>query len=173
MYVTSKNIRMGFMDLDDVEHISEAEHRGIFRRCDVRRGDLLLTKDGANTGNVCINECDEEFSLLSSVALLRANPASVDARFLQTYLASEESQSRLTGAMSGNAITRLTLEKIKAFEIYVPELDSQTAIADCVESHDERVRSEHRYLLTLLQLREGVERDLFSGRVRFPAEVLS
>lgn len=67
-YVTSKNIRMGKMEFLEKEYISQEEHKKIYTRCDVRKGDILLTKDGANTGNVCLNELDSEISLLSSVA---------------------------------------------------------------------------------------------------------
>ena len=46
----------------------EQQHRAIYRRCDVKQGDLLLTKDGANTGNAAINRLEEEFSLRDCVA---------------------------------------------------------------------------------------------------------
>src|SRR5688572_19071008 len=61
-YLTSQNVRLGFLDLSKAGWISEAEHRQIYRRCDPRRGDILLTKDGANTGNVALNTLDEQFS---------------------------------------------------------------------------------------------------------------
>ena len=35
-----------------------------------KNGDFTSYKDGANTGNVCINTLNEEFSLLSSVAFI-------------------------------------------------------------------------------------------------------
>ena len=69
-YITSKDIRMGKLDVTKCGYISEEEHKDIFKTCPVGHGDVLLTKDGANTGNACINTLREEFSLLSSVALL-------------------------------------------------------------------------------------------------------
>src|SRR5690606_27509238 len=53
MYITSKNIRNGYLDLRTVEFISREQHEQIYKRCDVKFGDILLTKDGANTGNAC------------------------------------------------------------------------------------------------------------------------
>ena len=44
--------------------------------------DVLLTKDGANTGNCALNDFDFEFSLLSSVAVLRGNPVVLRQDFL-------------------------------------------------------------------------------------------
>jgi type I restriction enzyme S subunit len=70
LYVTSKNIGFGVLDVSSADRIDAAQHRAIYKRCDVRHGDLLLTKDGANTGNTALNTIEEEFSLLSSVAFL-------------------------------------------------------------------------------------------------------
>lgn len=58
-YLTSKNIRFGHVDLSGCGWISEKEHEAIYSRCDVRYGDILLTKDGANTGNAAINNLNE------------------------------------------------------------------------------------------------------------------
>src|SRR5262249_3833440 len=71
LYITSKNIRFGYLDTSTATRIDKAQHDAIYKRCDVRKGDLLLTKDGANTGNAALNTLEEEFSLLSSVAFLR------------------------------------------------------------------------------------------------------
>ncbi|MGQ0605180.1 MAG: restriction endonuclease subunit S, partial [Anaerolineales bacterium] len=47
LYVTSKNIGYGTLDISSAEMISAAEHAKIHARCDVAKGDVLLTKDGA------------------------------------------------------------------------------------------------------------------------------
>jgi type I restriction enzyme S subunit len=50
-YITSKNIRMGYLDLTNLEFVDEVSHNKIYKRCSVELGDVLLTKDGASTGN--------------------------------------------------------------------------------------------------------------------------
>ena len=70
-YVTSKNIRFGYLDFSNCEFISPEEHQRIYSSCPVKYGDVLLTKDGANTGNAAIYDLEEEISLLSSVAVIR------------------------------------------------------------------------------------------------------
>ena len=81
-YITSKNIRNDGLDLTNISYISKDEHEKIYKRCIVQLGDILLTKDGANTGNCCLNTLDEEFSLLSSVAVLREKKQSFDNKFI-------------------------------------------------------------------------------------------
>jgi type I restriction enzyme S subunit len=140
LYVTSRNIGFGTLDVSDVDTISETEHRKIYSRCDVRKGDLLITKDGANTGNTAINDLDEEISLLSSVAFLRFNPEN-DARFYLQYVLSHEGQERIKQLMSGNAITRLTLTKIRALKMPRPPACEQRAIATALADADALIRS--------------------------------
>ena len=45
-YVTAKNVRPWGMDLDSLTYLEESEHRSIYERCDTRKGDVLLVKDG-------------------------------------------------------------------------------------------------------------------------------
>ncbi|WP_397603998.1 hypothetical protein [Sphingorhabdus sp.] len=107
-YITSKNIRQGYLDLGNVDHISEIAHRDIYRRCDVKFGDVLLTKDGASTGACCLNTLDEEFSLLSSVAFVRAKSGTAIGGFIFFALSSSIGQKQIFESVAGQAITRIT-----------------------------------------------------------------
>lgn len=120
LYITSKNIKFGYLDISTASRIDAEQHQAIYRRCDVKKGDLLITKDGANTGNAALNTLDEELSLLSSVAFLRFSQGQhCTAYFLQQVL-SPQGQRQIQDAMAGNAITRLTLEKIKKLRFPSP-----------------------------------------------------
>ena len=82
LYLTSKNVRENRIDLSNANYVSEVDHRPIYARCSVKKGDVLYVKDGANTGLAAINTLEEEFSLLSSVAVLRGKCDILDNRFL-------------------------------------------------------------------------------------------
>ena len=71
------------------------------------------TKDGANTGNAALNNLEKEFSLLSSVAFLRFDSKRYITNYFLQQILSDFGQQHIKDAMSGNAITRLTLQKIK------------------------------------------------------------
>lgn len=132
-YVTSKNIRSWGLDLDSITYIDESVHREIYARCNPELGDVLLTKDGVNTGVVAINSLREEFSLLSSVALLKIKPAFVDGRFLKHYIASPDGNRALLGTMTGTAIRRIILRGIKEATIPLPPLPEQKRIVAKIE----------------------------------------
>jgi type I restriction enzyme S subunit len=61
MYLTSKNIQNGVIDLSNLSFISEEDHQQIYTKCPVTKNDVLLTKDGAKTGNCALNTINLEF----------------------------------------------------------------------------------------------------------------
>jgi type I restriction enzyme S subunit len=136
LYLTSKNIKDGRISLEDISYISDEEHREIYSRCDVKKGDILLTKDGANTGNAAINPLSEEFSLLSSVAVIRPDGEKCDTGYAFQWLTSDGFQALLKARMAGNAISRLTLQKINNLPIALPPLPEQKKIAEILSGID-------------------------------------
>ena len=134
MYITSKNVRENHLDLSDIRYISEREHELIYKGCPVEKGDVLYIKDGANTGLAAMNTLDQEFSLLSSVAVIRGRTNRVDNRFLSFFLNTREGRDRMLSMVAGVAITRLTLTKINWAEIPLPPLETQQAIVAEIEA---------------------------------------
>ena len=165
-YITSKNIRMGFLDLYNLEYVNENEHRKIYNRCSVKYNDVLLTKDGASTGNICINTLSEEFSLLSSVALIRGNVGKLLNEYILQYFMFEKGQKSLTEQMSGNAITRITLTKIKNTQIIVPPIQEQKRIILKLKESDKLIFAEKEKLSKLDLQKSGLMHDLLTGKIR-------
>ena len=139
LYLTSKNVRENRLDLTNVSYVSEVDHKSIYARCPVQKGDVLYIKDGANTGLAAINTLDKEFSLLSSVAVLRGKSSYLDNQFLCFFLNTREGRSKLLSMMSGVAIRRLTLTKINQAEIPIPPIQHQRKIVDEIKAEQSLV----------------------------------
>ncbi len=169
-YITSKNIRNDGLDLTNISYISKDEHESIYKRCKVQLGDILLTKDGANTGNCCLNTLDEEFSLLSSVAVLRGKNQSFDNNFILQILQSDLGQNMIVSSMSGQAITRITLTKLKDYSFHFPEFKEQTKIASFLSAVDEKITQLTQKHQLLSQYKQGMMQKLFSQQIRFKAD---
>ncbi|MCB5226647.1 restriction endonuclease subunit S [Alishewanella sp. 16-MA] len=130
-YITAKHLKTtGLEFYKDPWFISEESHKAIFSRCAPEKYDVLYIKDGATTGLAAINEYDFEFSMLSSLALLKPNKELMLPEFLCMFLNHPRSKLVITANMAGAAITRLTLAKIKDIQIPLPEVTKQKVFSE-------------------------------------------
>ena len=132
-YITAKNIKNDGIDFSSITFVTEDVHREIYNRCNPEKGDILYIKDGATTGVVTINDLEEEFSMLSSVALIKL-PQGVLHTFLIKVMRSPLFYESIRNDMSGVAITRVTLSKIYSVLIPLPPLAEQKRIVAKVDA---------------------------------------
>ncbi len=142
-YITAKNIKFDGIDLRKLTYVSEKHHQEIYKRCDPKTGDVLYIKDGATTGVAKVNNLRYEFSMLSSLALLRTDTLKMSPYFLENFLNFPSVFNSITAQMKGGAIKRLTIDKIKELESIVPPLQLQEKFAEIVQKF-ERVRRQQR-----------------------------
>jgi len=168
-YITSKNIRNNFMDFSKLQYVDEEFHRPNFARCAPALGDVLLTKDGANTGNITTNTLDEPFSLLSSVALIKTNRKKLDSSFLKFYVQSPIGFKSITGKMTGAAIKRIILRNIKTAKILIPEVELQKSFVSSIEEllvNTERIQKTYsQKLASLDELKKSILQKAFAGKL--------
>lgn len=126
-YITAKHLKQDFVDFYcNPTYINERNHREIYARCSPIRGDVLYIKDGATTGIAAVNEYDFEFSMLSSLALIKPDKNVLNSYYLSSYLNNSiVKQELIRGFMAGAAIKRFTLDKINRFEIALPPIELQ------------------------------------------------
>ena len=132
MYVTAKNIKESGVVLSGITFVSKTIHDEIYSRCNPEQGDVLLIKDGATTGVVTVNNCEQPFSMLSSVALIKV-PKSLCAWFLVYALRSDLFYKAIRSQMKGTGITRVTLKQIEPMIIPLPPLAEQKRIVQKLE----------------------------------------
>lgn len=165
-YITAKHIKAdGLRFFDDPWYVTPEHHKKIFARCDPRHGDVLYIKDGVTTGIAVVNRYDFEFSMLSSLALLRPLESSISNEYLCAYLNAERNKSVLTSRMGGAAIKRLTLVKIKAFEIPIPPLDLQNRFAAIVDTVEQQKAKQRVHLEELDTLFASLQSRAFTGKL--------
>ena len=132
-YITAKNIKNEGIVLDDVTYVDDETHHEIFSRCNPEYGDILYIKDGATTGVVAINNLTEDFSLLSSVALLKPSKL-VSNKYLFYYLQSPYCYESVRSSMKGVGITRITLKQIADWDVPIPPIGEQHRIVEYIDS---------------------------------------
>ena len=160
-YVTAKNIKRHGFDFSEITYINEKVHQGIYSRCNPEYGDVLYIKDGVTTGIAMVNTLHEEFSLLSSVALLKPCKQKLDSHFLSELLNNDEMYTYMRKGMGGAAITRLTLKKIGDIQIPLPDLTLQNSFSSFVHRIDKL-----RFVIYKIMGLGGRELFLSTGLVR-------
>lgn len=135
-YITAKNIKLSGFDFSNITYVPEEVHKPIYERCNPEFEDVLYIKDGATTGIAMVNTLEEEFTLLSSVALLKQDRNIMNGYFLTALLNNEEMYLDIRNNMGGAAITRLTIAKLNLIKVIVPPIELQEQFAAFVEQVD-------------------------------------
>ena len=156
LYITAKNIKEHGFDLSEITYVTELQHREIFTRCPVQKGDVLYIKDGATAGIAMVNPLVEEFSLLSSVALIRTIRTKLIPEFIAYQLNASQFKNPALNGLVGGAMTRFTLELISRFEVSMPPIEEQRAIVaqlDIETAKFDTLTAEAQRAIDLLQER--------------------
>ncbi len=128
LYVTAKNIKYTGVDLSKPTYVDDEVHAEIIQRCSPAFGDVLFVKDGATTGVVTVNDLQDSFSMLSSVALIKTLPEVLDSQYLVYVLRSPVIEKLIRSKMKGTGIPRVTLKILQDIPIPVPPFDEQLRI---------------------------------------------
>ena len=160
-YVTAKNIKINGFDFSNISYVPEETHRPIYERCNPEKGDVLYIKDGATTGIAMVNTLEEEFTLLSSVALLKQDRSVINGYFLAATLNDKNMYSNIRSNMGGAAITRLTIAKLNSVKVIVPPLELQQQFATFVAEVDKSKLAVQQSLQELELLKKSLMQQYF------------
>jgi type I restriction enzyme S subunit len=158
-----KDMTYDKFDFNGCKLISEEDYENLVKQgCQPKKGDLLISKDGANCLDlIFIFRQDEELVLLSSIAIARLLPEYVP-EYVRYFLLSPDCQYTMrNNYVSGSAIPRVVLKDFKKVPILVPEYAEQKAIASVLSSLDDKIDLLHRQNKTLEAMAETLFRQWF------------
>lgn len=151
-----KDMTYNKFDFFNVKLISEEDYQFLLKQgCAPQKGDLLISKDGANCLDLLfLYEQEEEIVLLSSIAIVRLKQ-SVCKEYVRYFLLSPDCQYIMrNNYVSGSAIPRVVLKDFKKVPIVLPPLPEQEAIASVLSSLDDKIDLLHRQNKTLEAMAE-------------------
>ena len=128
-FVSVKDFSAGCLNLTDTRYIPTSEHEVLYKRCDPRRGDILLGRIGT-LGKAVLVDTDVKFSLFVSVGLIRFDHASTDPDFFRIVLNSpfvEEEFDRIKIG-GGTHTNKLNLGDLHTVAFPLPPLAEQHRI---------------------------------------------
>lgn len=127
----------GKIDFDACSRISPTDYEELKRNdCRPLPGDVLFSKDGT-VGKVAVIDYDRDFTVLSSLAILRPKREVLHQRFLAYALKSEPMLSQAMHRKSGTAIRRIVLRDLRNVSLPVPPLAEQERVVKLLDEADE------------------------------------
>jgi type I restriction enzyme S subunit len=133
-FISVKDFSGGRLDLSGTRFISEEEHAVLYKRCDPRRGDILIGRIGT-LGKAVLVDTDVEFSLFVSVGLIRFSHSLIAPAYLCLALNSPYAQSEFDAIKVGGGThtNKLNLSDLHTVGLPLPPLAEQHRIVAKVD----------------------------------------
>lgn len=124
LFVTSENVREGFLDLTTPKYIEDGFNEKQ-KRSLLRKGDFLINIVGASIGRAAQYNFLNKANINQAVALVRVKPNTIRDNYLLYYLNSEKAQRMYNAMKSDTGRANLSLQDIANLEILLPSIGEQ------------------------------------------------
>ena len=142
--LTSKNLKDGYVDLSDINMISESDYEQINKRSKVDLGDILMPMIGT-VGNPVLVEEKPEYAI-KNMALIKFVPDSPDPLYVLHLLSSHYFDHATKASNRGGTQKFISLGNIRKLPIPIPDLGRQEAyIEQAEEINAQKVREKALY----------------------------
>ena len=133
-FVSVKDFSAGRLDLSNTRFITESEHRLLYKRCDPKRGDILIGRIGT-LGRAVLVDTDDEFSLFVSVGLIRFSHENIVPELFRMLLNSPliEGEFDRIKIGGGTHTNKLNLGDLQTVALPIPPLAEQHRIVAKVD----------------------------------------
>ena len=148
-YVTVKDIdRDGKINLLSSKKISTDDYLLLSKNgCKPKKGDILFSKDGT-VGKVSLIDFDDDFVVLSSLAIISLLEKRALPKFIYYVLQAPEIISSILNMMKGVAIRRVIIKDLKSVIIPLPNIELQKSIIANIEKEKELINGT-KHLLSI------------------------
>lgn len=139
----------------------------------LQSGDVLINKDGAQTGKVGFYEgAFEEAAVNEHLFILRSTNGTVNQRLLYYYLLHCDTQRSIARMITGSAQPGLNSKFVETVRISLPTSDAeQQCIADALQTLDTLIQESGAIIAKLKMVRQGFLHDLLTRGIDANGEI--
>nr|WP_246157195.1 restriction endonuclease subunit S [Sneathiella litorea] len=169
IFLSSKNVKEGVIDWDNIRYIDEVQHVNMQRRLAPRINDILLRKNGAGYGKAAIVDKDVIFDVYVSLAVLRPLEF-ILPRYLLHFINSPFAMQQFNSRIKGTGVPNLHLEEIQAVIVAFPDdVKEQQRIIDGLDAFNTEFQLleavYQKKLGALAELKQSILQKAFSGEL--------
>ena len=135
LFITSENIREGYIDLSSPKYIEDGFNEKQ-RRSVIRKGDFLINIVGASIGRAAQFNLDCKANMNQAAALVRVKDNRIKNKYLLIYLNSDRAKHMYDSMKSDTGRANLSLQDISDLNILLPAVDKQIEFENFVAQVD-------------------------------------
>ncbi|MEW8195805.1 MAG: restriction endonuclease subunit S [Candidatus Thiodiazotropha sp.] len=154
---------------NDLDFMDASATQIEIRKFGLKVGDVLITKDSEDRSDIAVpayvTETADDLVCGYHLALLRARQQLIKGKFLFWALQSKQAREAFSNAAGGVTRFGLTLDGIKSVELPCPDLETQTAVGDFLDSETARIDQLIDKKLQLVHLLDQKEKSKISSLV--------
>ena len=140
-FVTSRNVKNGFINYDDVQYISDEDFNEINKRSKVDVNDILMGMIGT-IGNMALIRTEPNFAI-KNVALIK-DTKQINYLYLYHFLHSSYIEKQLSSGMDGGTQKFISLGNVRNLYIMYPSDAEQVKLGHYIESLDHLITLHQR-----------------------------
>lgn len=152
--IRSQNVFDRYFSTEGLAYISD-EHAEQLRQVWLQPNDILLniTGDGITFSRACIVPQNILPSCVNQhVSIIRVNPSICDAGFILSYLTHPQIKHYIESFNAGGSRRAITKGHIESFEVPLPPLEEQKAIAAALSAFDDKIELNRQMNATLEEM---------------------
>ncbi|MCU7849629.1 MAG: restriction endonuclease subunit S [Candidatus Thiodiazotropha sp. (ex Lucinoma kastoroae)] len=134
----SQNVRVDRMQLEPMVYISKEANEGAVAKSQLRTGDVLIVRTGANLGMSCVLPPEFDGCNCIDLLIIRTVTGRLNGRFLSRFINSEAAKLQVGAGKIGLAQPHFNVGTVKRIFVPVPLLEEQGEIVSSLELIDKK-----------------------------------
>jgi type I restriction enzyme S subunit len=164
--LSARNIKNGYLSLDDVDFIPEKELRRIQKRCNPQGGDILISCSGT-IGNVCIVPDGFVGGMVRSAALVKLNKDKIESQFAELMFQSHFLQNQMKVAVASSVQGNIFQGAIRNLRMFYPQnMQERLEIVNKINQFNRIITDNVNKIAILERLKKSLMQNLLTGKIR-------
>ncbi len=167
-FLRSQNVGWGNLMLDDIAFIDDETH-GTFSATEIEADDVFLNITGASIGRSAVADSRVAGGNVNQhVCIIRTITSQLDPNFTNYFLLSNFGQRQIDSFQAGGNRQGLNFEQIRSFQLPIPPLLEQRAIATALSDVDTLLAQLDQLIAKKRDLKQATMQQLLTGQTRLP-----
>ena len=129
--LSARNVRDGYISLNDVDYVNKTEYLNISKRCNPVKNDVLISCSGS-VGRCCTVDDDNNYVMVRSAAMI--SPIQCNSKYIMYAIQSPMVQKQISEKIKQAVQANLFQGAIRELLIPVPTLEEQFRIVNQIET---------------------------------------